>query len=474
MAAPAATAGPAMASLGATLGGIGASRATGGTSLGFSGLRGGVRGREGLHSELSFCYGRVCCRTLMIGRRNFVSGRGLRGGSSSSGLIGARVRRLMMASRHLTYAVLVSTESSVLVKAGESEALPSERNKPVMTLQSPDRKAAEYDAVGLKPPPLKPAPKPVSRSNGSGTARGEAIGGEDEDSVALKPPPRPAARPSGIGNSRQSGGSGEESDSVTLKSPPRPALRRNNSSLARPQQSQGSESPSLGQILESVEKLGPGDAGPVPRGGGRGPVRARPLTTQPGAWRAGDKIRSKEERERDAAVAAESAAAERRLERADNGDAQASTSSTDSDIVRTQRPRMQLNTLAKPIARPAPAVPRKGPVLKDVGSSGTVLRDVGGGPILKDVGAAPRSQSSGSSASAPRNADINAGPAGPPKPFSKPAIKVNFVICDSCYCVLSVGTSCCINSVHKSCTDVCLKSKRAWNSMCKGLTRWSI
>ena len=435
MAAPAAAAGPAMASLGASLG-----IASGGSGLG---LR---RGRQGLHSEVSFCCGRVVCRSL-LGRRNLVALRGLRGGSlsssSSSALVGARVRRLMLASRHLTYAVSVSTESGVVVKAfdnGDGEALPLS-SKPVMTLESPDLKVPGSDSVGLKPQPLMPAPKPVSRSNGSGVGRPQAIGGSesDDDSVALKPPPILAAQPSGIGNSQkqQSRDSEDDSDSVTLKGPPRPVLRLNRSGPARPQHTQGSERPSLGQILENVEKLGPSDAGPVPRGGGRGPVKARPLTTQPGAWRAGDKIRSKEERERDAAAAAEAAAAaaaaaaaERRAETADNGDAQASTSSTDSESSRTQRPRMQLNTLAKPMARPAPApaVPRKGPVLKGVGSSGPVLRDVGAGPILKDVGAAPRSQFSRSSSPAPKNADINIGPAGPPKPFSKPAIKVNIVI----------------------------------------------
>lgn len=357
----------------------------------------GLRARSGLAASEVRSYS-----LYGAGRRNFVStAKGWRSGGASSAL---RVRRLLLASPgRLTYSVAVST-SSVSVKAFDSgdSGLPMS-SKPVMTLQ--DARESE-----LKPPPLKPAPKPLSRPNGSGVVRPQQIAseGEDEDEVALKPPPRPVPR---IANFNQLG-----SENDALKDSPRPVVRLNGSS-SQGRSQQGSESPSLGQVLDNVEKLGRSEgSAPPPRGGGRGPVRAR--TMQPGAWKAGDKLRTKAEREKDAADAAAAAAAERRAERTDNDDAQASTSSTDSEVLRTQRPRMQLNTLAKPTV-----APRKVPVLKDMGSSGPKLRDVGAGPILKDVGAGPRSQSSRSSAPSP--VALNAGPAGPPKPFSKPAIKVN-------------------------------------------------
>lgn len=363
-------------------------------------LRVAWKGRE-YGSGVGFSFGTVVCRGV-LGRRNLVAARGLRG--CSSALAGARVRRLLLASRHLTYAVSVSTEStesSVAVKAldGDDGGSPPVSSKPVMTLQAPEVNAPESDSVGLKPPPLKPAPKPVARPN----------------EIAESKP-------------QEFQGSGGENGAVSLKGPPRPVLRLNRSGPSRPQQGESPGIPSLGQILENVEKLGPREAGAGPRGAGRGSVRARPLTTQPGAWKAGDKIRTKAEREKEAAVAAEAAAAaaaaaaERRADVGDNDDAQASTS--DSDIPRTQRPRTQLNTLAKPIVRPAPIAARKGPVLKDVGSSGPRLRDAGAGPILKDVGAGPRSQSSRSSTPPP----APAGPAGPPKPFAKAAIKVGIIL----------------------------------------------
>ncbi|KAG0625920.1 hypothetical protein M758_2G088400 [Ceratodon purpureus] len=355
---------PAMASLGASQ--VMEITATRGMCSGASVMRVGWRGDVSscvMYGSVRSGCGKLVCRSL-LGRR------------TSGALAGARVRRLLLASRHLTYAVSVSTESSVAVKAldggdGDGDALPSV-SKPVMTLQAP-----ESESVGLKGPPLKPAPKPVAQQF-EGNSKGEGNG------------------------------------AMSLKGPPRPVVRVNRSPVTRPQ-------PSLGEILENVEKLGPSEAGARGAGAGRGaPVRARPLTTQPGAWKAGDKIRTKAERERDAAVAAEAAAAaaaERRAQLGESSDAQASTS--DSEILRTQRPRMQLNTLAKPVVRPAPVAERRGPVLKDVGASGPRLRDVGAGPILKDVGAGPRSQSSRSPAPAP----ASAGPAGPPKPFAKSAIK---------------------------------------------------
>lgn len=324
--------------------------------------------RRGNNASTSCC---VMHGRLVVSRRLPFRNLGLRGGSSV--LVGARVRRLLLAPR---YAVSVSTESttSVAVKAlSEGESL-------TKTLQPP-----EDDSVGLKPPPVKPAPKPVSPVNG------KQLENEEDEDVALKPPPQPNSlgRPNAISNGSRA---------------------------------QSSDGPSLGQILENVEKLGPSEAGP-PRGGSRPPVRAR--ASQPGAWKAGDKLRTKAEREADAAAAQAAAAAERQ---AQAGEAQASTSSTDSEVLRTQRPRTQLNTLAKPVARPAPGATRKGLVLKDVGSagvskdrdaSGPKLRDAGAGPVLKDVGAAPRSQGSRSATPSP----ANVGPAGPPKPFAKAAVK---------------------------------------------------
>ncbi|XP_024390329.1 uncharacterized protein [Physcomitrium patens] len=421
MAAPAATApAPAMVSMGVSqVLGIGSGSARGV-------LRAGLLRREGsVHAPPCVMYGcgRVVCRSLLV-RRNLVAARGLRG-SSSSALVGAKVRRFLLASRHLTSAVSVSTESAVSVKAYDSGVDNEDResSQSVTTLQSP-----ENESIGLKPPSLKPAPKPVVRPNG--------ISRSEQAIPPLKPPPSPASRPNGIRNDEQGGGLGAgNDDSMTLKTPPRPVLRLNRSSPARPQQSQEGEIPSLGQILENVEKLGSNEARPATSAGagGRGPVRARPVTTQPGAWRAGDKIRTKSERERDAAAAAAAAAPERRTESANKDEEQETSISMDSEIPKTQRPRVQLNTLAKPTVRPPPAASQRGPVLKDVGASGPALRDASAaprkgpilkdvgsrGPILKDVGAAPRGQSSRVSTSPP----ANIGPSGPPKPFSKPAIK---------------------------------------------------
>jgi hypothetical protein len=357
MAAPAATA-PAMASLGA-------SRVMG---VGESGRGGGA-------ARVSSCvmYGsvrRVACGGVAVSR--------LRG--CSVALAGAGARRLLLASRSLTHAVSVSSESSVAVKAadgGDVDA-PAVSSKPVMTLEAREVNGVESDSVGLKPPPLKPAPKP-----------------------------QPVQEPQPI-----------EDSGVK----PRPVLLLNRSGPTRPQQVESSAARSLGEILENVEKLGPSEAGGAP---GRAPVRARP-----GAWKAGDKIRTKAERERDAAAAAEAAAAERRAQGGDGGDAQASTS--DVEIVRTQRPRMQLNTTAKPVPRPAPAAARKGPVLKDVGSAGPRLRDAGAGPVLKDVGAGPRSQPARSSTPPPASAAL----AGPPKPFAKAAIKVGIALASVTFSLL--------------------------------------
>jgi hypothetical protein len=118
-----------------------------------------------------------------------------------------------------------------------------------------------------------------------------------------------------------------------------------------------------------------------------------------------------------AVAAAKAAAAERRAQGGNGGDTQAST--LDVEIVRTQRPRMRLNTTAKHVPRPASTVTRKDPVLKDVGSVGPRLRDAGAGPILKDVGAGPRSQPARSSTSPPTSTEL----AGPPKSFAKAVIK---------------------------------------------------
>ena len=61
------------------------------------------------------------------------------------------------------------------------------------------------------------------------------------------------------------------------------------------------------------------------------------------------------------------AAAERRAQ----GGAEASMS--DVEIVRTQRPRMQLNTTAKPVPKSTPATARKGPVIEGRGIGGTPI-----------------------------------------------------------------------------------------------------
>ena len=409
MAAPAATA-SAMASLGASYG-VG----LGGRS-GASVVRVGWRGCEGaacvsscvmygrVRSGMSFCCGKVVCRSF-LGRRSLGVLRG-----SSSALAGVRTRRLLLASRYLMYAVSVSTESSVAVKAldggdgGDGSALPAS-SKPVMTMQTFDANAQENGSVGLNPSPLKPAPEPVARSNGSGSEVG--------NSVSLNPPPRPTPPPNEISNSKpqQIQGSGAE-NGLMLKSSSRPVLQLNRSSPIRPQQGESSAIPSSGQVLEDVEKLRPSEAGPGSRGAGRRPV----LTTQPGAWKAGDKIRTKAERERDAALAAEAAAAvaaERRAELGNSSDAQ--TGTPESEIPQTRRPRTQLNTLVKPIVRPAPGAARNGPVLKNVGASG---------PKLRDVGTGPRSQPSGSSTPPP----TRAGAAGPPKPFAKATVKVGIIL----------------------------------------------
>jgi hypothetical protein len=191
MAAPAATA-PAMASLGA-------SRVMG---VGESGRGGGA-------ARVSSCvmYGsvrRVACGGL--------AGSRLRG--CSVALAGAGARRLLLASRSLTHAVSVSSESSVAVKAadgGDVDA-PAVSSKPVMTLEAREVNGVESDSVGLKPPPLKPAPKP-----------------------------QPVQEPQPI-----------EDSGVK----PRPVLLLNRSGPTRPQQVESSAARSLGEILENVEKLG--------------------------------------------------------------------------------------------------------------------------------------------------------------------------------------------------------------------------
>ena len=319
--------------------------------------------------------------------------------------------RVVSSSTSRTFAVATSTESSVSVKpvegggdgvggngsgAGEGE-LPSLSNKPVLTMQPTVRKPPTSPAASENPrdlqaaPPLKPAPKPALRLRlrESSPAGGQAQG----------PVGRTAGRPF---SPRLDGRRGEQEEQQEQR----------NGQAGPSTSSANSPVQNLNQILQDVEKLG--GAG---EDASRGPLRATrnvsPQSTQPRAWKAGDKIRSKAEREKAEKEEREKAAAAYLESRSNSNAEEASTSSSSSSpspsatgyspsqIAKPQPPR--LTTLAKPVLTPPPAVGAK-PIRK--------------GPVLRDIGAAPKSAQSQQPRSVAASPSA-AATTGPPKAFTK-------------------------------------------------------
>jgi hypothetical protein len=323
--------------------------------------------------------------------------------------------RVVSSSTSRTFAVATSTESSVSVKpvegggdgvggngsssAGEDE-LPSLSNKPVLTMQPPVRKPPTAPAAGENPrdlqaaPPLKPAPKPALRLR---LRESSPAGGQAQGAVG-----RTVGRPFSPRLDGRRGEQEEQQEQRNGKAGP------STSSATSPVQN-------LNQILQDVEKLG--SAG---EDASRGPLRATrnvPVqSTQPRAWKAGDKIRSKAEREKDEKEEREKAAAAYLESRSNTNAEEASTSSSSSSsspsatgyspssssqIAKPQPPR--LTTLAKPVLTPPPAVGAK-PIRK--------------GPVLRDIGAAPKSAQSQQPRSVAASPSA-AATTGPPKAFTK-------------------------------------------------------
>lgn len=322
--------------------------------------------------------------------------------------------RVVSSSTSRTFAVATSTESSVSVKpvegggdgvggngssaAGEDE-LPSLSNKPVLTMQPPVRKPPTAPAAGENPrdlqaaPPLKPAPKPALRLR---LRESSPAGGQAQGAVG-----RTVGRPF---SPRLDGRRGEQEEQQEQRNG---EAGPSTSSATSPVQN-------LNQILQDVEKLG--SAG---EDASRGPLRATrnvPVqSTQPRAWKAGDKIRSKAEREKAEKEEREKAAAAYLESRSNSNAEEASTSSSSSSspsatgyspssssqIAKPQPPR--LTTLAKPVLTPPPAVGAK-PIRK--------------GPVLRDIGAAPKSAQSQQPRSVAASPSA-AATTGPPKAFTK-------------------------------------------------------
>lgn len=348
--------------------------------------------------RVNFCCGEVSDNLLLLR-----VGSTTRQNIASAAVFGKG--RVASSSTSRTFAVATSTESSVSVKpvegggdgvggngsgAGEDD-LPSLSNKPVLTMQPPVRKpptapAASENARDLQAaPPLKPAPKPALRLR---LRESSPAGGQAQGAVG-----QAAGRPF---SPRLDGGREEHEEQQEQRNG---EAGPSTSSATSPVQN-------LNQILQDVEKLG--GAG---EDASRGPVRATrnvsAQSTQPRAWKAGDKIRSKAEREKDEKDEREKAAAAY-LESRSNSNAEDTSSSatsyspsSSSQLAKPQAPR--LTTLAKPVLTPPPAVGAK-PIRK--------------GPVLRDIGAAPKSAQS----QQPRS--IAASPSaaattGPPKAFTK-------------------------------------------------------
>lgn len=321
--------------------------------------------------------------------------------------------RVVSSSTSRTFAVATSTESSVSVKpvegggdgvggngsgAGEDE-LPSLSNKPVLTMQPPVRKPPTIPAAGENPrdsqaaPPLKPAPKPALRLR---LRESSPAGGQAQGAVG-----RTAGRPF---SPRPDGRRVEQEEQQEQRNG---EAGPSTSSATSPVQN-------LNQILQDVEKLG-GAGEDAPRGPLRATRNVSAQSTQPRAWKAGDKIRSKAEREKDEKEEKERAAAAYLESRSNTNAEEASTSSSSSSpsatgyspsssssqIAKPQPPR--LTTLAKPVLTPPPAVGAK-PIRK--------------GPVLRDIGAAPKSAQSQQPRSVAASPSA-AATTGPPKAFTK-------------------------------------------------------
>lgn len=351
-------------------------------SSSFSASAGGGGGGV-VRSSVSFPIVRVACKGLA--RRN-VLGRGLK-----CGVGGSRVQRRHAAK--CMYTAATSTDSSVSTKPVDGEdggdSLPSLSNKPMLTLRPSAKKENDKD---LSTPPLKPAPRPALRL----------------------PPKEQGARTGSDGEAGVEESSNGSSNSVT-RIGLRTGVSRPDANVTR---SDSAAIQSLNQILESAEKLGAGETTIESRGklAGSAAERPRPQPTQPGAWRAGDKLRSKAEREKEAALVEERSDIAR-------SDTEASTSSssvsTSPSMNRTQVARSQpppsLTTQAKPVLRPR--APTSEAAVRPRAPPGGTMGDrvVRKGPVLRDIGAGPRSTSSRSSAAAPSAAAATA----PAKAFTK-------------------------------------------------------
>jgi small GTP-binding protein len=354
---------------------------------------------------------RVSCR---VSTRRSLLGRGVKSSSSSSS-------GLSRGRRHATkcmYTAAALTEASVSTRpvdggGGDGEdaggPLPSLASKPVLTMQPPPRKSQDAD---IDTPPLKPAPRPVLnlRLKGSPSSSSSSVQQQQE-----------AAATSGSANGSLNDAPGNSElklgDNIP-PTPPRAVPGKNNVAAAV---ANSGAIDSLGQTLEKVEKLGAGNRSEASRSSrqvGNGAERPRPQATQPGAWRAGDKLRSKAERE-------QALLAEERPRVSGRSDAEASTSSSapangapTANRPLPLRPPPSLATQAKPILRPrAPSVEAAAairPKSSPAGGDEAVRK----GPVLRDVGAGPRTASSARTSVNPATATA-AAMAVPAKAFTK-------------------------------------------------------
>jgi hypothetical protein len=355
---------------------------------------------------------RVSCR---VSTRRSLLGRGVRSSSSSSS--GCSRGR-----RHATkcmYTAAALTEASVSTRpvdrgGGDGEdaggPLPSLASKPVLTMQPPPRKSQDAD---IDTPPLKPAPRPVLnlRLKGSPSSSSSSVQQQQE-----------AAATSGSANGSRNDAPGNSELKLGDNIPPPPPSRavpgKNNVAAAV---ANSGAIDSLGQTLEKVEKLGAGNRSEASRSSrqvGNGAERPRPQATQPGAWRAGDKLRSKAERE-------QALLAEERPRVSGRSDAEASTSSSapangapTANRPLPLRPPPSLATQAKPILRPRASSVEAAAAIRPKSSSAGGDEVVRKGPVLRDVGAGPRTASSARTSVNPATATA-AAMAVPAKAFTK-------------------------------------------------------